>query len=343
MNKNEENSSKKPEENGSGNGNVRVNDNNRRNRLFIKKETFKGACEALEGCTFDVSDGKNTDKYTTNIKKISVYVLQKFTDGGDIRSTIEKMKLYKIEEPDPLSVLPSEFEREVWKREVAEFVRRKAQLKTNVRSAYTLVWGQCTLNLQNKLRSLPDFKTFDDKYDVLELLKGIKSCTYQIEQKKDPALALVNALKKFFLTFQGRGVTIESHYERFIGMMEVVEGYGGSFPVHNKLVNEELEYYDENERTNTMNLQAATETARERLTSMLFLLSVGRSRYGSLLTELETDKVKGFDNYPKTLDEAYSMIISYSSIRKFEQRREASEDVSFVCKEQTFDKSKIEC
>ena len=64
---------------------------------------------------------------------------QKFTDGGDIRSTIEKSKLYKIEEPDSFSTLPTEFEQEVWKREVAEYIRRKAQLTTNVRSVYALV------------------------------------------------------------------------------------------------------------------------------------------------------------------------------------------------------------
>ena len=74
MIKNEESSSKNPEESKSRSGNVRVNDNSRRNRFFTKKETFKGACEALEECIFDASDSKSTDRYTTTIKKIAVYV-----------------------------------------------------------------------------------------------------------------------------------------------------------------------------------------------------------------------------------------------------------------------------
>ena len=132
----------------------------------------------------------------------------------------------------------------------------------------------------------------------------------------------MNALKKLFLTFQGRGVSIESHYERFVGMTEVVEGYGGSLPVHNKLINEGLGYYDNSDRNEPANIKAAADTARDRLMGMLFLLSIDRSRYDSLLMELFSDKVKGFDNYPKTLDEAYAMIISYSGIRKFEHRKE---------------------
>ena len=81
------------------------------------------------------------------MKKIAVYVGQKYTDGGDIRHTIEKLEKYVIEEPEELETIPTEFKREVWKRQVAEWVRRDAQLKTNIRASYTLVWGQCTLEV----------------------------------------------------------------------------------------------------------------------------------------------------------------------------------------------------
>lgn len=81
------------------------------------------------------------DKYTNNVKLLATYVGQKFTEAGDIRYTIEKIKKFQINEPDPLETIPTELKKEVWKREVVEYVRRNAKLKTNIRTAYTLVWG----------------------------------------------------------------------------------------------------------------------------------------------------------------------------------------------------------
>ena len=90
---------------------------------------------------FDTNDTKHIEKYLNNVKRIAIHVGQKFSDGGDIRHTIEKLEKYSIEEPEPLEAIPSEFKREVWKRQVAEWVQRDSQLKTNIRAAYTLVWG----------------------------------------------------------------------------------------------------------------------------------------------------------------------------------------------------------
>lgn len=127
-------------------------------------------------------------------------------------------------------------------------------------------------------------------------MKAIKSCTYQIEQQKDSALALVNAMKKFTLFYQGRSVSLEVHYERFNTLLEVLEGYGGELPVQPKQFNEELDYFDDNEKDIQANIYEAKAAAKDRLKGMFFLLSLDRSRYGTFLSELETDKLKGFDN-----------------------------------------------
>lgn len=131
----------KPEDSASGTGHARSRGQATGNRGFPWKYKFKGACEALGEYVFDVTNGRNIDKFSSNVKALANHVGQKFTDGGDIRFTIKKMKKFEIEEPEKLKTLPSEFEREVWKRQVAEWVRRDAQLKNNIRLAYSLVWG----------------------------------------------------------------------------------------------------------------------------------------------------------------------------------------------------------
>ena len=85
-----------------------------------RKPKFEGACAELKDCIFDISDSKSIEKYINNMKRIAIHVGQTFKDGGDIRHTIEKLERYQIEEPEPLEAIPSDFKREVWKREVAE-------------------------------------------------------------------------------------------------------------------------------------------------------------------------------------------------------------------------------
>ena len=112
---------KKQENNALADGDAKVkNKGGFNNRFQHRKPKFEGACADLKDCILGTSESKHIEKYINNVKKIAVYVGQKYNDGGDIRHTIEKLERYTIEEPEPLKAIPSEFKWEVWKRQVAE-------------------------------------------------------------------------------------------------------------------------------------------------------------------------------------------------------------------------------
>ena len=200
--------------------------------------------------------------------------------------------------------------------------------------------------MQNKIKASPDFDNFESTYNVLGLLQGLKACTFQYEHEKDKAFALVNATKRLYGCYQGREMPLETHHEKFQALMDVIEGYGGGIPVHQTLIDEELEYYEDHERKLETCIKQANQTAKERLTAMIFLLSSDRTRYGGLIEGLQNDKLKGFDNYPKTLSETYNLLVNYNGGgRKSGYRGDNGEreNVSFVNKGQPFDKSNKEC
>ena len=67
-------------------------------------QKFKGKYSDLEGYIFDCSDIRQADKYITAIKRIAEYVGAEFKYGGDIRSSIENSKHFKIPMPTAPSV-----------------------------------------------------------------------------------------------------------------------------------------------------------------------------------------------------------------------------------------------
>ena len=140
--------------------------------------------EELRSQYYDCSSYKEAERYITTTKMISQHVGRTFKDGGDIRATIDNMVRYVIPLPvDPATnytattdssgnvLTPREqvtyMEDLLMKQEVGVYVKRKASLDTNIQKAYSLVLGQCTELLKNKLKAVPNWVTIKDTQDVL--------------------------------------------------------------------------------------------------------------------------------------------------------------------------------
>jgi hypothetical protein len=60
-----------------------------------------------------------------------------------------------------------------------------------------------------------------------------------------------------------------------------------------------------------MEITAAKLTAKERYLSVTMLSAADNSRYSKLNEELENDYTKGRNHYPKTVTDAYNLIMNY--------------------------------
>ena len=105
-------------------------------------QKFKGNSSDLEGYIFDCSDSRQADKYITAIKRIAEYVGAEFKYGGDIRSSIEKSKRFKI----PMPTAPSDNDTALFtmilNRKIDIYVKHDGILDENLQKAYSLIHGQ---------------------------------------------------------------------------------------------------------------------------------------------------------------------------------------------------------
>jgi hypothetical protein len=106
-------------------------------------------------------------------------------------------------------------------------VKRKGYLSENLRSAYSLIWGQCTEALRSKLRAKTEFETIAQHFDCVELLKLIKDTVFKFSSQKYKPHALHEAIRRFYTLIQDKNSSCEDHVRKFKNQVEVVEHCGG--------------------------------------------------------------------------------------------------------------------
>ena len=171
----------------SGNNNKSGNGNrNRNNKKTGNKKTsvstnnkFKGKCKELEGIIFDANRYNQADEYIKAVAEIAEYIGRTYENGTDVQQTIESGVRLVLDKPKKPSVdagtgKMDETDEYIWKKEIDYYIKRKSQLDSNLRKAYSLVWGQCSDVMREKIETLADYKDMKDNCDVLRLLASMK-------------------------------------------------------------------------------------------------------------------------------------------------------------------------
>ena len=66
----------------------------------------------------------------------------------------------------------------IWKRLVEKHVDRMAHYAQNKDALFMIIWGQCSDNMQAKLKTVSTFENMRSNKDCLGLLSGIQGISY---------------------------------------------------------------------------------------------------------------------------------------------------------------------
>ena len=107
---------------------------------------------------------------------------------------------------------------------------------------------------------------------------------------------------------QGRTASCQEYLECFQNCVDVVEHCGGTVGVHQSMVSDILT--ESNITTpSTDKLAAATATAKDKYLSYVFIYASDRVRYGRMIEDLENQYTQGNDNYPKTMNAVFKLLV----------------------------------
>ena len=264
-------------------------------------------------------------------KALANYVGRTYQHSGDIRRAIETLTLPIIPTPtapvgDPIPPLVAA----IFSEQVKEYVKQNSRLHENIKRLWALVWGQCSDTIRTRLQSLEYYEDMRAASDGLQLLIAIKDLMLNVQEQKYIPLSIHIAKRQFFLLSQGRN-TVGEYYEQFKNQTDVLSHIGAGIGDDEAIMKQVL-------RSQGININDATDEEEESAElegiqwylALAFLMGSDWNRYGRLLEKLENDFTAGNDNYPKTLTDAYNMLLEWKDDPRLLIRMAGNDGISFA-------------
>jgi hypothetical protein len=281
----------------------------------IHQAKFEGRCVDLKGYIYDCADSKQADLFTKTTKEIAEYVGRTYKYGSDTRVFIENLGMTGISSiPLPADVpsTATKTETRIWEKKVDEYVRKISQIEENMKTLYSLVWGQCSDVIRARIEALDNYQDMTNQSDSIKLLKSIKSLVFNFESQKYRPLAIHEGMKRFYSIYQDKHATCQSYLEKFQNCVDVLDHCGGSIGHIPGLVNATLMDNNIDFLTASKEEMAdAVKASQDKYLAVAFILGSDRNRYGKLIENLENDYTQGQNRYPTTLTSAYGLLTNW--------------------------------
>lgn len=213
-------------------------------------------------------------------------------------------------------------------------VKRQSQLEENLRRCFPIVVGQCTDYTRAKLEATTGWEALEDTLDLMGLLKVLKEIMCRFEDHKYDVLALHWSIKRLYTFRQGQSMSNEAFLEKFKTLTEVADDHGADVGIFPAAVRAKLaeQMASDPDAPTPEELKAAKAVVKQEYLAVAYLSATNYDRYGDLLKDLENDYVKGHNNYPKTVTDAYGLVVNYKPTgrRRATKPSQGTSGVSFV-------------
>ena len=292
---------------------------------------FEGKCPELKGHIYDASDARQSDQFIKTTREISEYIGRTYKYGGDMRLAVETLTAPTLVPPADYTDDATRTEIRIWEKMVDEHARRISGIDEHIKSLYSLVWGQCSDVVRQKVESNENFEEVARTGNGIGLLIILKGISFHFQSQKYACHSIHEALKRFYNCSQGRFATTQAYMEHFTNVMDVVTQSGGSILGHTGIEDAIIKEKELNrDNLTAAELSTIVADAEARTKAIAFLLGCDRSRYGKLVEDLENDFLQGRNNYPKTVVGAYNLLTNWKQENRFGWRAPQADGVAFT-------------
>jgi hypothetical protein len=250
---------------------------------------FKGNTSEMKCHVFQVfSESKNEKQFSKTYKRLGQYASKQLQYSGDLDSLFNNMGNIKtpiLKEPEDVGLDATSIQKQISAEKVKVFVQQTLILKNNLKAMYAVIWGQCSENMQNKVKTLEGFKDAQSNNDYVWLLKAIRQITYNFKDHKYLYSSLLEAELNYMPYKQSQQESVPVYLENFRAQCKVFEHYGGSIGQHiaclkavpgDKLMDKER-----------------IAISREKTLAHMFLRHSDPKHFDSLLMDLDNHYLRG--------------------------------------------------
>ena len=305
---------------------IRPNHKKNKGRKKVVKVTkneshsFKGTYEEMDGHVFQCQhETSNRNQFDKTIDALGKYAANNFSNARDIKSMLVDLMEIHFQEPidPPFSATRTRIK--IWEKEVNEYMARIRDYSENKWALFAVVLGQCSEAMRAKLQVHEDYKNWERVHDVVNLLREIKGVSELFDSRAYFLEAFVNVKKQFFFAQQEAEESNADYFARFRKVCSIAKHYGADLSEDECLIKHELLLAGEinSLREDTSSLiydrVAMKKAADARLKAYVFIVGADKKRYKNLHKGLTGSLIMGRNDYPKTVADAYDMLIKSES------------------------------
>jgi len=187
-----------------------------------------------------------------------------------------------------------------WEAKVDAFPNFKAQL-------FTVCFDKCSVSMQNKIKSLSEFKEANDNKDGFALLKIIQSIVCKMHMNVEIGQAVIDNAARFYAFKQKPGEELQVYLERFMGVIRTMRV--GEIDLPTKPMAKAIAASDGRDEDELED--ADFDAAHEILCARQFIKSADDAQYGGLKARLENDDTLGKYTRPDTVNDAFNALLRW--------------------------------
>ena len=268
---------------------------------------FKGNTVDMNGHVFQLfSESGNEKQFQRTLEVLAEYIKKNCDYSEDVLCLTKYSDQPAVKVLDAPDDAATKIELDMWMIQYKEYLLRVKILTKSLKTLHAVIWGQCSIAMQGKLKSMTGYETADDTTDCVWLLANIKGAAFSFDDEKYLFSSLDDCLKKFMGYRQNEDDDLLAYLASFKVLYEVYEHYGGV------LTGGEIVLSALPATATPITTKAKLALVRDRFLAFAFIKRSDPKKYGAYIADLANDFSRGMWEYPANLQGAYKLLSSYN-------------------------------
>lgn len=263
-----------------------------------------------------LGSAKQASDYETTTEFLINYIKKLYDYGNDIGSALEtlvpldttqwkpRMRVSTEDDEATRTAENRQFEIE-FKADYDTYSKRVQTYENNKTKAYALLWERCAKAMKNKIEARSDYDTI--KNNPIKLLKAIKEHALNYQENRYSMSIILDAMRTLMNTKQKDAESLQDYTKRFRVARDVLKSHIGGPIILTKIV-EAMPRWEEADAETREKLH---EQAYNQFLAYLYLDNADKSKYGTILTGLNTQQSLGNNQYPKSITESNNVLSNH--------------------------------
>lgn len=292
---------------------------------------FEGEYPELKGHVYDTVGARQADQFVKTTKRIADYFASTQKKAGDFRNAILTLQLPTIDAIPPPTRgddgTYDEMEKFIFMEQYKKREKKLSDIEELNKTLYSIVWSQCTETMKEKLKRSANFRVFSGETDGISLLQAIKAVSHNVTDTNYLGETLCDALYSLVTCKQTSYMSVQEYHELFMNRVDTYVLIGG----HNTASPGMLRLVAEEDDVDVENLDDDQHrTAREMELAVLFLRNADKNRFSGLQSNFKNEFLSRNNKYPKSIDEAYTLLSEWSEPSLRAVTTNANDGVAFA-------------